>query len=260
MGWHDASSAVPWVNMKQEDWMAQVGRTITTEVRRLRVEQGLSAQQLSDRCKQLGMEIPRTVLSNFENGRRTNITVAETLVLGAALGVPPAALIFPAGTLEEVEILPGERMDPMLAIEWLSGEAPLLTFGPRSRARGIATRVYWARKIREARIQIQQKLANAGTLQGLARKATSDRARQAYADVVEEEFELIREGEMFIKVWIEHLANEDREPVEYDTTPYVPYPDYGIPKGRSTIEMVSERPPVDASLLVDESQLDRTEE
>lgn len=101
--------------------MARVSTTIATELRRIRQERGMSAQKLADRCGELGAPIPRTVLSNLENGRRGNVTVAELLVLAAALDVPPATLVFPVGRTEEVEVLPNNSVHPLSAIQWLSG-------------------------------------------------------------------------------------------------------------------------------------------
>ena len=119
---HDATSAVCWVAMEQPDWMARVGMGIAGEIRRHRLSAGMSAQQLSDACAALGANIPRTVISNIENGRRTNVSVAEVLVFARALGVPPIALIFPAGYVAEVEYMPGRRTDVAQAIDWFAGE------------------------------------------------------------------------------------------------------------------------------------------
>ncbi|MBZ6250355.1 helix-turn-helix domain-containing protein [Streptomyces olivaceus] len=108
--------------MEQPDWMARVGTGIAKEVRRHRLARGMSAQQLSDACAALGANIPRTVISNIENGRKTNVSVAEVLVLARALEQPPAALVFPAGYVSEVEYLPEKKTDPLRAIDWFSGE------------------------------------------------------------------------------------------------------------------------------------------
>lgn len=81
----------------------------------------MSAQQLSDECKRLGAPIPRTVLSNLENGRRGNVTVAELLVLARALKVPPGALVFPVGYVEKVQPLPEITAEPLDAVDWLAG-------------------------------------------------------------------------------------------------------------------------------------------
>lgn len=96
--------------------------TIAREVRRHRQARGMSAQQLADKCAEVGMPLQRTVISNIENGRRGNVSVAEVLVLAAALEVPPAALIFPAGYAEAVEYLPGRAAAPLEAADWWHGE------------------------------------------------------------------------------------------------------------------------------------------
>lgn len=85
----------------------------------------MSAQQLADRCQQLGFAIPRPVLSNLENGRRESVTLAELVVLARALGVSPTLLVAPAGRQEAIEILPGEDMRTWDAARWVTGEADL---------------------------------------------------------------------------------------------------------------------------------------
>ncbi|MFJ4829889.1 helix-turn-helix domain-containing protein [Streptomyces sp. NPDC088747] len=107
--------------MEQEDWVTRIGTSIAREIRRHRLAAGMSAQQLSDACGKLGAPIPRTVISNIENGRRTNVSVAEVIVLARALRIPPIAFIFPAGYEAEVEYLPGRRIDTIRAINWFSG-------------------------------------------------------------------------------------------------------------------------------------------
>lgn len=82
----------------------------------------MSAQQLSDACAELGGDLPRTVISNIENGRRGNVSVADTALLAAALGVPPAALVYPVGYEDEVEYLPGRTVSPLQAVDWWHGE------------------------------------------------------------------------------------------------------------------------------------------
>ncbi|MFG2406861.1 helix-turn-helix domain-containing protein [Streptomyces brevispora] len=107
----------------EQPWAARVSRTIAQEVRRHRLARGMSAQQLSDACNLLGMSFPRTVISNIENNRRGNLTVAEVSVLAAALEVAPAVLLFPVGYAEEVEYLPGRTVSPLEAADWWNGEA-----------------------------------------------------------------------------------------------------------------------------------------
>ncbi|MBT2490678.1 helix-turn-helix transcriptional regulator [Streptomyces sp. ISL-96] len=108
--------------MEQLEWSARVSKTVAQEVRRHRQARRLSAQQLADACERLGGNLPRTVISNIENGRRGNVTVAEVLILAAALEVPPTALVFPVGYEAEVEHLPGKTASPLEAADWWNGE------------------------------------------------------------------------------------------------------------------------------------------
>lgn len=111
------------------DWAERLAATIAGEVFRYRRNQNMSAQALSDRCTELGATIPRAVISNLENGRRTSVSVAELLVLAAALDVPPAALVFPVGYTERTEALPGAEVPPFEAVRWFAGEEHSATPG-----------------------------------------------------------------------------------------------------------------------------------
>jgi transcriptional regulator with XRE-family HTH domain len=101
-----------------------MARQVAREVRRYRESQRprMSTRQLADRTAELGMEIPRSVLANLESGRRETVTVAEVLVLAAALGVAPIELICPVGFDKQTEMLPGRMMDPLAAMRWFTGE------------------------------------------------------------------------------------------------------------------------------------------
>lgn len=97
----------------------------------------MSAQQLAARCADLGMEVPRAVLANLENGRRPLVSVAELLILAAALEVPPVTLIAPIGHQPTTELLPGVDIPTLEAAEWINGDIGLvrledgrLHFGP----------------------------------------------------------------------------------------------------------------------------------
>jgi transcriptional regulator with XRE-family HTH domain len=92
------------------------------EIRRHREARGLSAQQLADRCAELGLEISRSTLADLENDRRVTLSVAELLVFGRALQVPALLLLFPLGQAEEVESLPGVQEDTWTAAKRFIGE------------------------------------------------------------------------------------------------------------------------------------------
>ncbi len=82
-------------------------------------------QQLEDRTAELGMRIPRSVLANLESGRRETVSVAEALVLAAALDVAPIELICPVGFDKQTEMLPGRDVDALDAMRWFTGERVL---------------------------------------------------------------------------------------------------------------------------------------
>jgi hypothetical protein len=85
----------------------------------------MSTQKLADCTAELGMPIPRSVLANLESGRRDTVSVAEVLILAAALNVAPIELICPVGFDKQTEMLPGREMDPLRAMHWFTGQLKL---------------------------------------------------------------------------------------------------------------------------------------
>lgn len=94
------------------EWVDRVQANVAGEVRRRRKEMGWSAQELADRCEQLGHPIPRNVIANMESGRRAGLPLVDVLVLAAALETYPACLIFPVGYVEQTQELPFEQLVP----------------------------------------------------------------------------------------------------------------------------------------------------
>ncbi|MDT0382411.1 helix-turn-helix transcriptional regulator [Streptomyces sp. DSM 42041] len=121
--------------MTHPQWPSRLGQAVAAEVRRHRQAQGLSAQQLADRCAALGLPLGRSVLANFESGRRPTVSVPELLVLAKALGVPPIALLYPVGHEDRVEALPDRAAPTWEALRWFTGEGPLPTEQPEGAAR-----------------------------------------------------------------------------------------------------------------------------
>jgi 8-oxo-dGTP pyrophosphatase MutT (NUDIX family)/transcriptional regulator with XRE-family HTH domain len=84
----------------------------------------MSAQQLADRCKALGMpSLSRIVITRLENGRREAVSTAEILILAQALEVTPVELLFPLGSAETVELSDGRSVPTWEALTWFTGEA-----------------------------------------------------------------------------------------------------------------------------------------
>jgi transcriptional regulator with XRE-family HTH domain len=71
------------------------------------------------------------VIANLENGRRETISVAEMLVIAAALDVPPVLLIADVGREESTEILPGVESSSWLARGWILGAADPVRYSPQ---------------------------------------------------------------------------------------------------------------------------------
>lgn len=165
------------------EWPARVSQVVAREVRRHRTERAISAQQLADECARLGYPaLQRTVISNIENGRRRDVSVADVLVLAAALGVAPAALIFPAGYVADVEVSPGRRVAPLEAVDRFAGldaevdpdSALALLRRHRTlerRIRGVYRRI-WDQGIAEQRYGLEVEDAEAEAGRDLARELT----------------------------------------------------------------------------------------
>ncbi len=114
-------------------WSNRLYGDLGVAVRRHRDVAGLSAQELADRCSDLGYQISRSTLANLENGRVNGerpddsrryptVSVAEVLVLARALGVSPLSLLLPAGG--DVEVAPGLSLDADAARAWFVGAEP----------------------------------------------------------------------------------------------------------------------------------------
>lgn len=109
----------------QDTWAGRVTGHAIEEIKRLREakEPKWSAQRLADECKKLGLDISRATISDLENHRRANFGIPELLVMARALDIPPLLLIFPVGSKEETEVLPGESRPTFRAALWFTGEA-----------------------------------------------------------------------------------------------------------------------------------------
>ncbi|MGW9004781.1 helix-turn-helix domain-containing protein [Brevibacterium casei] len=89
-----------------------------TNIKLERKAQGLSVQQLADKCSELGYPIARRVLSKMENGERSNISLPELLVISESLRLAPLQLIYsPYDIGTQVEWIPGQMTTGQAASE-----------------------------------------------------------------------------------------------------------------------------------------------
>lgn len=102
-----------------QKWAEELARRVGVAAKRARGSK--SANALSDRTAELGYRISPTVIAKLDSGHRGSVlSVAELLILGAALEVPPASLLLP-NALEDIEVLPGKSMQATEALGWLIG-------------------------------------------------------------------------------------------------------------------------------------------
>jgi transcriptional regulator with XRE-family HTH domain len=106
------------------EWVDQVMATVAAEVRRRRKELRMSAQDLADRCEEIGHPIPRNVIANMESGRRAGLPLVDVLVLAEALRTYPICLLYPVGYVDRVQRLPLQHSEPTWeAMRWFTGDS-----------------------------------------------------------------------------------------------------------------------------------------
>ena len=107
-----------------KEWGRAQTQRVADEVRRRRGS--LTVQALADRTSELGYPISRSRLSDIERGDRGALLgVAELIVLGRALNVPPLQLLYPGVPGEVIDVLPGTPTLSIAAAHWFSGEQPM---------------------------------------------------------------------------------------------------------------------------------------
>lgn len=114
-------------------WGEDTVQRAATEIRRRRTQLGLSAQTLSDRTAELGHPVSRTTISDLELGRRgERLLVPDLIVLAAALGTSPGALLYPDVPHGPVEVLPGVSGTSVTSARWLGTGQIIHGFGATS--------------------------------------------------------------------------------------------------------------------------------
>ncbi|MFJ3141397.1 helix-turn-helix domain-containing protein [Streptomyces halstedii] len=126
-----------------EAWRAGLAAGVAKRMRERRLAVGLSVQRVADICtRDYGLPMKRSVLANFEGGRRPALSVAELLVIARILGITPLDLLFPVGTEPDTEVLPGIREETWEAAKWFTGESDVIpglrgAADPRSEAQAV---------------------------------------------------------------------------------------------------------------------------
>jgi transcriptional regulator with XRE-family HTH domain len=106
-------------------WDQGLSARIAGAVRSARRESGLSAQDVADATSELGYPISRSRIANLENSRKLGVDIAELMVIAAALGIPPVALLFGGDPDDDIEMLPGRTETAMFSLAWFTGDTAL---------------------------------------------------------------------------------------------------------------------------------------
>lgn len=96
---------------------------VARNIQRVRKARQLKQSDVSKLLKAAGRPTLATVVSKIERGER-RIDVDDLVAFGRALGVPPVLLLYPLGTDEEVEVLPGQHVHTGAAFRWFVGQGP----------------------------------------------------------------------------------------------------------------------------------------
>ncbi|WP_280487550.1 helix-turn-helix domain-containing protein [Nocardia farcinica] len=106
--------------MSKPGWAEERAKRIGEEIRALRGKR--SGQWLADETASHGHAISRTTISELENGKRKDVTLAEITVLARALRVSPIQMIYPDLADGPTEIWPNVTATSFEAAQWFSGE------------------------------------------------------------------------------------------------------------------------------------------
>src|SRR4051794_39336218 len=102
-----------------DQWAQDLVKRVGAAMKQARGDK--SARWVSDRTAELGYRISPTVIAKLDSGHRGGVlSVAELLVLAAALSTAPLALLFP-DALDDVTILPGKAVRGVDAVGWFTG-------------------------------------------------------------------------------------------------------------------------------------------
>lgn len=98
--------------------------TIRTRVKQLRGHRGWTAAELGKRLKAKGIHWDRSIVANFEGGRRRTVSVDELLGLALVFDVSPTNLLVPLHDTP-YQVTPTRTEPADLVRAWVRGEQPL---------------------------------------------------------------------------------------------------------------------------------------
>ncbi|MGI5515275.1 helix-turn-helix domain-containing protein [Streptomyces sp. CA-106131] len=98
--------------------------TIRFRVKQLRGHRGWTGAELGERLTRLGVPWDRSIVANFEAGRRRTVSVTELMALSMVFDVAPVNLLVPLDN-RPYKITPERTEGGDIVRAWVRGEDPL---------------------------------------------------------------------------------------------------------------------------------------
>ncbi|MDX2675799.1 helix-turn-helix domain-containing protein [Streptomyces sp. NY05-11A] len=106
---------------------------IRARVKELRGRSGITAAELAERLTALGVNWNRSIVANFEGGRRPGVSVVEWLALAQVLNVAPLHLLVPPDAPDDAPYLftPQRWADVRDVRNWVRGFVAINSENPQ---------------------------------------------------------------------------------------------------------------------------------
>jgi transcriptional regulator with XRE-family HTH domain len=109
---------------KRANELGPTGRTVATNLARIRNTLGLSTTRLSAILTDLGRPVAASAISKIEGGTR-RVDADDLMALAVALDVPPAALLLPPVAEGQATLVADYMNDADHIWDWAEGSRPL---------------------------------------------------------------------------------------------------------------------------------------
>lgn len=174
-----ACGNVVWVTTSRP-WAQQLTTIVGKRVKHYRQNRRtgrLSAAKLSDQTEALGHRIEASVIQNMETGRRSNVTLAELIVLASALNVTPAQLVVPLDGTDDYPLQPNRSVEPWAFYKWFTAAHLGTLPGPESPDYVLALDAYRRHDLALARYTANRRADDDGFLDSLVNVRSEIRTR-----------------------------------------------------------------------------------
>ena len=106
-----------------DDWETRLSKQVARNISFYKYLQKLTTKQLAEICNEIykgNGEIKVPTLNGLFHGKRKSISIGEIMVFARALKVAPIMLMLPVATAEDIEIVPGETVEPLEAYKYIT--------------------------------------------------------------------------------------------------------------------------------------------